>query len=177
MDNLLKLLDIDSCDNSSISEAVRNTLKDFEIEVNDTIEDLANESFGPFMITMFALFSQLTTALSTNLSSFLLTSVAGNVVGGLLSSAGLAINLLSGSQIVLKYQAAKRLSQVLQNRIGVSESLLFDIGELIDVLQSLENLNQETSDILFFDIDRAYENIKKAALLVGIEYGKIENAA
>jgi|AntRauTorckE6833_2_1112554.scaffolds.fasta_scaffold00277_25 hypothetical protein len=177
MANLLNLLNADPCEPQSLSEAVKKILDEFEEEIEDTIKDLANQSFGPFIVTLFALMGQLTAALATNLSSFLLSAVVGNIVGGLLASVGLALNMVAGFQIMLKYLAAKALKEVLERREKLANNLLFDIEELLDMLQSLQEVDSNSQDVLLNDVTSAHQNVKAALRLLGAEYSKIENAA
>lgn len=175
MADLKKLVEIDGCSEGELTEKIKKILKDFGEEVEDTINSLASESLGPFIVTLFALLNQMAVGAVAQFATFAATSLVYNTMGGLISMAGLSVSLINGVQIMLKYLAAKTLGERLQTRTRLAYNLLEDIQQLLDMLQAFDEVEINTEEVLLNDVDRALGHVKAAAALVGREYSKVQN--
>lgn len=169
-----ELIDIDLCDPQSVRDKIRTLFDDFTEEVRDTILDLADQSYGPFIVTFFVLMQQLVLGQAMNFVSFVASSIIGNVVGGLFSLIGLGLSLINGVVVMLKYLAAKSLEELLDKRIKFSEALRQDVIGLLSLLEDLNNLNIISDNLVLKDIESALSHVEDAHLIVAKENSKAQ---
>lgn len=163
------------CEPKQRREKARKMLEDFQEDVIDTFNELASLSFGSFIPTLFALTAQLTAGAALNYAAFLGSSVARNSVGGLISSVGLAIGLMNGSKVMLKYLAAKELETSLHRRLAFAGAMQDEVNHLLDILLAFEDINIATDMALLSDVEAALPHVKRAASIVGREKSRLKN--
>lgn len=173
MSELKRALDVDPCDQPGLREKIDNLFSDFHKEVRDTILELANNFFGPFIVTFATLMAQLLGASVLNLASLIASAVVGGVVGGLIALVNLSLSLVNGSRIMLKYLAVKALKNALESRRAYTKALQEDISGFLNLLRALQTLNIQAENIFFDDLERALPHVKMAARIIGRENSKV----
>lgn len=165
------------CGPEDKKEKLKKMYDEFSEDVEDTFNEIANNIYGPFLPTLFALVSQLGVGAALDYGTFLGKMVTRNTVGGFIGSVGLAVASINGSKTLLKYAAAKRLFNSLETRQQFSEALLREVESLLNLLLSFKDIGLDADRALLGEIDRALSEIRKAALIVGRENSKITNPA
>lgn len=166
----------DTCDPKVLAKEAEKVLKEFKEEVGDTLNELSAKSLGSFAVTMAALMGQMAYGAAVNYISFAASALVGNVVGGITSMVGLMVSLFNGAHIMVRYLAAKSLSESLETRISLGEALLSDVTQVIKLLQAVEDVDDIGREVILHDIERAYPEVKQAARKVGSEYSKVRGS-
>lgn len=174
---ITNLLGEDSCNPQKRKERVLKIFKDFRADVTDTIQDIANQSYGPFLATFVLLVQQLATTQVFNLISFAASAIVGNIVGTMYSLVGMALASFNGFSIMLKYLAVKTLNSGLKTRIAFTTELLKEITGMIRLLTTLGQIRVTSNTLFKRDIEQALTHIKNASRLVGLEVSKMENSS
>ena len=92
----------DPCEPEKLNEELEKAWDEFTQEVKDTFKYLTSISFGPFIVTMFALMKQMVKGAAINFLTFMGSMLLGNIIGGLTTLVGLAVSLVAGIQIMVR---------------------------------------------------------------------------
>lgn len=165
------------CSPEKRAERLSKARERFNEQVQDTISELASISFGEFLPTIYTFISQLSAGVATSYGAFLSNIITRGTVGNFISMVSLSLNMFNGSNIVLKYLAAKELEKALSRRIQISRALQQDSLQLLNILIAFRDLGINTDQALLVEIERALPHVKKAAKIVGQEKSKIQNTS
>ena len=167
------------CDVGALTEMISEETKAFIAEATEEIEKLSAEGGGAMFLALMVVILEnvLNMATGTALAygNQLFTQIMGGSFGSVYAGIALALTSLDGLQLIISYFSAIALRNALTRHNEISRVIDADIKILIIFTQNLIEFFSPKDQVSeeYTGLRIAMEELKIAAKILGIEYGKV----
>ena len=161
------------CDFESIQDAVEKLLEDWWEDVKRSVDSITFDMVGNFLTTLAGLLAQLISSAAASYTNlFLIEILAGNLLNSIVSAIAFAMALIPGAELVLQYYLVSTLKRDLDRRRELGRILYEQVNMLIELFSSFYDLFKLEDDLMYSDLKKALNNIRKAERIIGKEASK-----